>query len=63
MNNWAVIASWVYLAAALLGLILPMIWNRLKQRGSFFSQDEANEFEWLSQEERERLNFHLNREK
>jgi hypothetical protein len=62
MSNWE-LAFWAYLALAFLGLAAPLIWNEFKPRGAFFDRDAANEFEWLSQEERNRLNFHLNREK
>lgn len=55
MKDWALIASWAYLAVALLGLAVPMIWNWLKQRGGFLSENEAVGFEWLGQEERKRL--------
>ena len=63
MKSWPVFASWAYLAVALFGLIVPLIWNMFKSRGSFLGEDAANEFEWLCEEARKRLNFHLNREK
>ena len=62
MINWE-FGFWSHLTVAVLGLATPLIWTRLKNRGAFFNRDAANEFGWLSKDERDRLNFHLNREK
>lgn len=62
MINWEV-AFWAYLALAFVGLAAPLIWTGFKNQGAFFDWDPANKFKWLSQEERDRLNVHLNREK
>lgn len=57
-------AFWLYLVIAILSLAVPVvfiIW-RIKPE-TWFGADVADEFTWLTEAERKRLNFHFNREK
>jgi hypothetical protein len=62
MSDWPFVAFSAYLIVALVGVLLVALCS-IRSKGTYYKSDVAKTFDWLDEGERERMNFHLNREK
>ena len=61
--DFALFGFRLYFAIAILGLAVPGVWFWSHLPETYYKKDAANDFSWLTEDERARLNHHLNREK